>query len=160
MLNRSEMLGLARFVTMQNHYNLVYREEEREMIPLCVDQGIGIIPYSPLARGFLTGNRRREDRGDTLRAKTDAFAHKLHYRDSDFALVGRLTEIARERGVENAGIALAWILSRAAVSAPIVGASKIAHLEQAVQALEIRIDESEIKALDELYQPHPTLSFE
>ena len=99
MLDTSDRLGLSRFVTMQNHYNLVYREEEREMNPLCLEEGIGLIPWSPLARGFLAGNRKRGDKGETTRAQTDAFAHELYYRDDDFAVVDRVTEIATKRGV-------------------------------------------------------------
>lgn len=157
MLHVSDTLGLSRFVTMQNHYNLVYREEEREMNPLCKDQGIGLIPWSPLARGFLAGNRNRQDRGETVRAKTDDFAHGLYYRESDFTVVDRVTEIARKRGVNNAQIALAWILSKAEVTAPIIGASKPHHLDDAFAALEIRLDAEEIKSLEEPYEPHPIL---
>src|SRR6202453_244990 len=127
MLQTQREYGLARFVTMQNHYNLVYREEEREMIPLCFSEGIGLIPWSPLARGFLAGNRKaNEDKkqGETTRARTDEFAHSLYYRESDFTVVDRLTEIAQARGVKNAQIALAWILARPGVTAPIIGASK------------------------------------
>src|SRR5437764_775971 len=109
MLHTSEKRGLARFVTMQNHYNLVYREEEREMIPLCRDEGIGLLPWSPLARGFLAGNRRRGDHSDTSRAKTDDFAHKLYYNEGDFAVVERVGEIAARRGVPHAQVALAWL---------------------------------------------------
>src|ERR1700760_458604 len=159
MLQTSDRLGLARFVTMQNHYNLVYREEEREMIPLCLEEGVGLIPWSPLARGFLAGNRNPESRGETVRAKTDDFAQKLYYRPSDFVVVDRLTEIAKNRGVENAQIALAWILSKPGVSSPIIGASKMAHLDQAIEGMEIRLDEAEIKALEEPYEPHPVLGF-
>jgi 1-deoxyxylulose-5-phosphate synthase len=159
MLETSDRLGLARFVTMQNHYNLVYREEEREMIPLCQAEGVGLIPWSPLARGFLAGNRNQKDRGETLRAKTDDFAHKLYYRQSDFTVVDRLSEIAQKRGVENAQIALAWMLGKPGVSAPIIGASKMPHLDQAIAALDIHLDESEIKALEEPYEPHPVLGF-
>ena len=162
MLYTSNKLGLARFVTMQNHYNLVYREEEREMIPLCKAEGIGLIPWSPLARGFLAGNRSRQTqsdkgKGETIRAKTDAFAHGLYYRDSDFTVVDRISEIAEKRGVNNAQVALAWILSKPEVSAPIIGASKMSHLEDALKALEIKLDGEEIKALEEPYEPHPIL---
>ncbi len=159
MLQTSDLMGLARFVTMQNHYNLVYREEEREMIPLCLEEGVGLIPWSPLARGFLAGNRNAENRGETVRAKTDDFAQRLYYRPSDFVVVDRLTEIAKKRGVQNAQIALAWILSKPAVSSPIIGASKMAHLDQAIEAMEIHLDEAEIKALEEPYEPHPVLGF-
>src|SRR5580658_2591915 len=157
MLHVSDQRGYARFVTMQNHYNLVYREEEREMNPLCRAEGIGLIPWSPLARGFLAGNRSKQDKGETIRAKTDAFAHDLYYRDSDFTVVERITEIAKKRGVNNAQIALAWILSKPEVSAPIIGASKMSHLEDALKALEIKLEPEEIKALEEPYEPHPIL---
>jgi 1-deoxyxylulose-5-phosphate synthase len=159
MLETSDRLGLARFVTMQNHYNLVYREEEREMNPLCVEEGVGLIPWSPLARGFLAGNRNQADRGETLRAKTDDFAHKLYYRESDFTVVDRVTEIAKKRGVTNAQIALAWVLAKPGVSSPIIGASKMSHLDQAIAALDVKLSETEIKALEEPYEPHPVLGF-
>jgi 1-deoxyxylulose-5-phosphate synthase len=159
MLHTSDLMGLARFVTMQNHYNLVYREEEREMIPLCLDEGVGVIPWSPLARGFLAGNRNAETRGETIRAKTDGFAQKLYYRPSDFTVVDRLTEVAKNRGIQNAQVALAWILTKPGVSSPIIGASKLPHLDQAIAALDVHLDESEIKALEELYEPHPVLEF-
>jgi aryl-alcohol dehydrogenase (NADP+) len=157
MLNTSDLMGLSRFVTMQNHYNLVYREEEREMIPLCLDEGVGVIPWSPLARGFLAGNRHAETRGETIRAKTDGFAQRLYYRPSDFTVVDRLTEIAKNRGIQNAQVALAWILTKPGVSSPIIGASKLPQLDQAIAALEVHLDESEIKALEEPYEPHPVL---
>jgi aryl-alcohol dehydrogenase (NADP+) len=154
MLYTAERAGFTRFVTMQNHYNLIYREEEREMLPLCREEGIGVIPWSPLARGFLAGNRSRGDYGDTVRAKTDDYAHMLYYQDSDFDVVQRVTAIAQQRGISNAQVALAWILSKPIVTAPIVGASKMRHLEEALAALEIRLDESEIRALEEPYRPH------
>jgi aryl-alcohol dehydrogenase (NADP+) len=157
MLFTSDRLGLARFITMQNHYNLVYREEEREMVPLCLDQGVGLIPWSPLARGFLAGNRRRGDYGDTSRAKTDDFAHKLYYNDGDFEVVDRVTQIAQQRGVSNAQIALAWLLAQPGMTAPIIGASKPQHLTDALAALDLKLDDAELKALAEPYQPHPVL---
>ena len=157
MLNASDRLGLSRFVTMQNHYNMIYREEEREMIPLCIDEGIGVIPWSPLARGFLAGNRRRQDKGETARARGDAFAHQLYYTDDDFKVVDRVTEIAQKRGVPNAQVALAWLLQRPGVTAPIVGATKPNHLDDAFKALELKLDADEIKALEEPYRPHPVL---
>jgi aryl-alcohol dehydrogenase (NADP+) len=157
MLYTARELGLTRFVTMQNHYNLVYREEEREMIPLCREEGIGIIPWSPLARGFLIGNRRKEDRGETIRAKTDEYAHRLYYQDSDFTIVDRVTEIAHKRGVPNSHVALAWILQQPGVTAPIIGASKIQHLDDAVAALHLKLDKAELKALEDPYQPHAIL---
>ena len=157
MLKSSDTLGLARFVTMQNHYNLVYREEEREMLPLCREEGIGVIPWSPLARGFLAGNRRTQDFGDTVRAKTDSYAKELYYQPSDFTVVERVTEIARRRGVPNAQVALAWVLQQPGITAPIVGATKMPHLEDAVAALGLNLDEAELKDLAEPYRPHPIL---
>jgi len=157
MLYKADQCGLARFVSMQNHYNLVYREEEREMIPLCRAEGVAILPWSPLARGFLAGNRRREDYGDTLRARTDDYAHKLYYRPSDFAVVERVTELARRRGVSNAQIALAWLLAQPGVTAPIIGASRMEHLEEAVAALSLKLEPDELRALAEPYEPHPVL---
>ena len=157
MLYTSDAMSLARFVTMQNHYNVLYREEEREMIPLCLEEGIGLLPWSPLARGFVAGNRRKEDRGETVRAKSDDFAQQLYYRDSDFTVVDRVTEIARQRGVPNAQVALAWILQQPGVTAPIVGATKMQYLDDAVAALALKLDEAELKALAEPYQPHPVL---
>jgi aryl-alcohol dehydrogenase-like predicted oxidoreductase len=157
MLHTSDRLGRARFVSMQNHYNLVYREEEREMNPLCLDEGIGLIPWSPLARGFLAGNRRKEDFGETVRAKTDDYGQKLYYRDSDFRVVDRVSEIARKRGVSNIQVALAWILQQPGVAAPIIGASKMHHLDEAVTGLDVHLAAEEIKALEEPYEPHPIL---
>ena len=157
MLYKADEMGLTRFVTMQNHYNLVYREEEREMNPLCLEEGIGIIPWSPLARGFLAGNRRAEDFGETVRAKTDDYAQKLYYQPSDFTVVERVTEIAGKRGVSNAQVALAWVLQQPGITAPIVGASKMPHLEDAIAALSLKLDDVELKALAEPYQPHRIL---
>jgi aryl-alcohol dehydrogenase-like predicted oxidoreductase len=149
--------GWVRFVSMQNHYNLVYREEEREMLPLCREEGIGVIPWSPLARGFLAGNRRAGDRGDTARAKTDAYAHQLYYSDADFAVADRTADIARERGVLPAQIALSWVLRQPGVTAPIVGASKLEQLEQAVGALDVTLTDEEAARLEEPYVAHRVL---
>jgi len=157
MLYTADAMGMTRFVSMQNHYNLVYREEEREMIPLCREEGIALIPWSPLARGFLAGNRRAGDFGDTVRAKTDDYAKGLYYQPSDFTVVERLSEIAQQRGLPNAQVALAWMLSKPEVTAPIVGASKMKHLEDAVAALDVKLDAAEIEALEEPYQPHQVL---
>ena len=158
MLKFSEANGLARFVTMQNHYNLVYREEEREMIPLCLEEKVGLIPWSPLARGFLAGNRKRgEGKGETLRAKTDEYAQGLYYKDSDYTVVDRITEVAKQRGVSNSQIALAWMLAKPGVTAPIIGASKLPHLEEALKALEIKLTTEEIKLLEQPYEPHAVL---
>jgi aryl-alcohol dehydrogenase-like predicted oxidoreductase len=158
MLNFQRSNHLASFVTMQNHYNLVYREEEREMIPLCLDQQIGCIPWSPLARGFLTGSRKRGDgKSETLRARTDDFGHSLYYRDSDFTVVDRVIEIATQRNVKPAQVALAWVLSKPAVSSPIIGASKLYQLEDAVAALTLKLTPEEITSLEQPYEPHPIL---
>ena len=156
-LYQADLHGWTRFISMQNHYNLVYREEEREMIPLCLDQGIGVIPWSPLARGFLAGNRAKETYGETIRAKTDKFAHQLYYRDEDFKTIERVVELADRLRVKPAQVALAWLLHKPGVTAPIIGASKIHHLEEAVSALEIELSQEEISFLEELYQPHPVL---
>ena len=153
MLAVSERLGLARFVSMQNQYNVIYREEEREMLPLCRAEGIGVIPFSPLARGFVAGNRRREDMGETVRAQTDDYSQKQYYSPQDFAIVEKLTEVARSRGVSNAQVALAWVLQQPGITSPIVGASKPHHLDDALAALSIRLDDAELKALAEPYRP-------
>jgi 1-deoxyxylulose-5-phosphate synthase len=149
--------GWTRFVSMQNHYNLIYREEEREMLPFCRFEGVGVIPWSPLARGFLAGNRRKADFGDTNRAKTDDYAQKMYFEDSDFAVVDRVTEIAKKRGVPNAQLALAWVLHQPGVTAPIIGASKPHHLDDAIAALNLKLTAEELKALEEPYRPHPIL---
>jgi aryl-alcohol dehydrogenase-like predicted oxidoreductase len=150
--------GWTPFVSMQNHYNLAYREEEREMIPLCRDQGVGLIPWSPLARGFLAGNRKRGDAdgGETARAQTDDIAQKYYYRDSDFKVVEALTALAAKRGVSNATLAYAWLL-RKGVTAPIVGTSKPHQLDQAVAALELTLGDEEVRQLEAPYEPHPVL---
>ena len=153
-LHTADRNGWTRFVSMQNHYNLVYREEEREMLPLCRAEGIGVIPWSPLARGFLAGNRRTADKGDTERARTDDFAHRLYYADSDFRIVDQVVAVARARGVTAAQIALAWIVQQPGVTAPIVGASKMEQLDQAVAALDITLSPEELRRLEEPYEPH------
>ncbi len=153
----ADLHGWTRFISMQNHYNLVYREEEREMIPLCRSEGIGIIPWSPLARGFLSGNRSPQDWGETTRAKSDEFAHDMYYQESDFQVVERVVKIAQQRGVTPSQIALAWLLHQPGVTAPIIGASKMTHLEEAVAALEIELSHKELEQLQEPYLPHPIL---
>lgn len=153
----ADLHGWTRFVSMQNHYNLVYREEEREMIPLCREEGIGVIPWSPLARGFLAGNRRRGEKGDTKRAEDDTFAHGMYYQPEDYDVVDRVVELAGRRGVKPIQIALAWLLHQPGVTAPIIGASKPGHLEDTVAALEISLDEEERKSLEEPYRPHRVL---
>jgi aryl-alcohol dehydrogenase (NADP+) len=142
---------------MQNHYNLIYREEEREMIPLCLDQGVGIIPWSPLARGFLAGNRSRRDWGETVRAKTDDYAQSMYFQESDFTVADRAAALAKARGVSPAQMALAWLLHKAAVTAPIIGASRMHHLEESVSALDIQLTAEEIASLEEAYRPHRVL---
>ncbi len=155
-LYTSDQHGWTRFVSMQPHYNLLYREEEREMIPLCIDQKIAVIPWSPLARGLLTGNRTKE-RNETVRARTDEFGKSLYRSGSDFDIVGRLALIAAQRGQPDAQVALAWMLGKPFITAPIIGASKPGHLDDAVAALSLKLDENEMAQLEELYQPHPVL---
>lgn len=152
-----ETRGWVKFSSMQNHYNLVYREEEREMIPLCKEEGMAIIPWSPLARGFLTGSRKRGSQANTPREKEDDYAHKMYYAESDYKIADRVAELAGKRGVAPAQIALAWMLGKNFITAPIVGASKMHHIEDAVKALDIKLDEEEAKFLEELYVPHKTL---
>lgn len=149
--------GWTRFATMQNHYNLVYREEEREMNPLCVAEGVGLIPWSPLARGFLAGNRPGIAQGDTARAKSDDFAHKMYYQPSDYQVVERVATLAEQRGVKAAQIALAWLWHRPGIVAPIIGATKLYQLEDAVAALEIKLTADDMAYLSAPYQPHPIL---
>jgi aryl-alcohol dehydrogenase (NADP+) len=150
----ADIRGWTRFATMQDHYNLVYREEEREMIPLCEDQGVGIIPWSPLARGFLAGNRTRAGAGETTRGRSDEFSRKLYHRDEDFVVVDRVGEVAASIGASNAQVALAWMLSKGAVTSPIVGASRIEHLDEAIAALSIKLDAAQVARLEEPYVPH------
>jgi aryl-alcohol dehydrogenase-like predicted oxidoreductase len=144
----------TRFVSMQNHYNLVYREEEREMIPQCIDQGIAVLPWSPLARGLLAGNRTREGEKLTTRAQTDSFGDSLYTPEVDFAVVDRAVEVARERGVGAAQVALAWLLHKPGVTAPIVGATKLEHLEDALAAEQLSLSGDENARLEEPYVPH------
>ncbi|TDD94475.1 aldo/keto reductase [Actinomadura rubrisoli] len=150
----AEAHGWTKFVSMQNHYNLVYREEEREMIPLCLDQGVGCIPWSPLARGLLAGNRERGGERNTVRANSDAYADDL-YEESDFDVVDAVREVAEERGVPAAQVALAWLLTKPGVTAPIVGATKPPHIEDAIAAAELKLDETEVARLEAPYRPHP-----
>jgi aryl-alcohol dehydrogenase (NADP+) len=152
--------GWTPFVSMQNHYNLVYREEEREMIPYCIEEGIGLIPWSPLARGFLAGNRTKAKSDATPRSQTDGLAHNFYYEDNDFQIVDRVIEVAQQHGKSPAQIALAWMLSKPHITSPIIGATKMKHLEEAVAALDIKLSEDEIVYLEERYQPHPILGHE
>ena len=151
---KAQSVAPTRFLSMQNHYNLVYREEEREMIPYCVDQGVAVLPWSPLARGLLAGNRTRDGERLTTRAETDPFGDSLYAPDVDFAVVDRVAEVAAERGVSPAQVALAWLLHKPGVTAPIVGATKIGHLEDALAAAELHLSADEIARLEEPYVPH------
>jgi len=155
-----DLHGWSRFVSMQNHYNLIYREEEREMMELCLEEGIGIIPWSPLARGFLAGNRTPDKSGATSRAQTDKYAQNMYYADEDFKIVDAVSRVAERRGVKNAQVALAWVLSKPGITAPIIGATKMPQLEDAVAALEIKLSEDEIAELEKEYTPHPVLGHE
>ncbi len=147
--------GWTRFVSMQNHYNLVYREEEREMIPQCIDQGVGVIPWSPLARGLLAGSRSRDGAKHTVRANSDAFGDTLYTDPSDFDVADRAAEVAAARGVPTAQVALAWLLHRPGVTAPIVGATKVSHLQDALTAEQLTLTRDEMRRLEEPYVPHP-----
>ena len=149
----ADLGGLTRFVSMQNHYNLIYREEEREMIPQCVDQGVGVIPWSPLARGLLAGNRTRAGERLTTSSNTDSFGDSL-YQASDFDVVDRADEVAAARGVPAAQVALAWMLQRPGITAPIIGATKLGHLTDALAAEELTLSADEMHKLEELYVPH------
>ena len=149
--------GWARFVSMQNHYNLVYREEEREMIPLCRDAGIGLIPWSPMARGFFAGNRARGGGGATTRAQSDDFANGLYFREEDFTVADRAADVAKARGVTASQVALAWLLNKPHIHSPIIGSSRMAHLDQAIAALDITLSPDEVARLEEPYQPHRVL---
>jgi 1-deoxyxylulose-5-phosphate synthase len=149
-LYKAELHGWTRFVSMQNHYNLLYREEEREMMKLCQEEGIGVIPWSPLARGYLT--RRPQDKEGTTRGKSDGFAKQL-YNDAEVNIINRVVDTAEKHGVKPARVALAWMLSKPYITAPIIGATKMYQLEDAVAALEINLSEDDIKFLEEPYQP-------
>jgi aryl-alcohol dehydrogenase (NADP+) len=156
LLARCSELNVARFVTMQSHYNLVYREEEREMIPLCRAEGVGVLPWSPLARGYLAGNRAAGGEG-TVRARTDDIARRFYADDSDPVVLDRVGEVARRRGVSNAQVALAWLMHQPGVTAPLVGASRPHHVDDACKAVDLKLDADEIKSLTEAYKPHPVI---
>lgn len=150
--------GWVQFVSMQNHYNLIYREEEREMIPLCIDQGIGVIPWSPLARGFLAGNRTRENKaGETTRAGSDTYAKDMYFNDSDWDVLDAVKAVAANHGVKPAQIALAWMLQKPGITAPIIGASKLYQLDEALAAAEIRLGADDMAALEAAYVPRPIM---
>jgi len=148
--------GWTGFVSMQNHYNLVYREEEREMLPFCRELGIGVLPWSPLARGLLAGSRGRGGERRTVRANSDPIIDAF-YTEDDFAVVDANAEVAARRGVPPAQVALAWLLSRPGVTAPIIGATKLSHLDDAVAATALTLDEKEIEELESPYRPHPVI---
>ena len=156
-LHASDRLGLERFKTMQNHYNLAYREEEREMIPLCRDQGIPLLPWSPLGRGFLTGKYRRKANPSSLRYRKDRYLKERYFRPEDFDVVERLVEIAKENGVTPAQLAVAWLVSKDDVASPIIGPTKTSQLDELAEAVDIRLRPSDTKRLEEPYRPHPVL---
>jgi aryl-alcohol dehydrogenase (NADP+) len=157
MLHTQDLHGWTRFVSMQNHYNLVYREEEREMLPLCRDEGIGVIPWSPLARGFLSGNRQRGRQDATRREQHDEYGHTLYYSEADYLVADRAVHVAHARGVRPIQVALSWVLRQPGVTAPIVGASKLEQLDQLVEAATLTLTDAEARALEEPYQPHRVL---
>ena len=152
---KAQQVAATRFVSMQNHYNLIYREEEREMIPQCLDQGVGIVPWSPLARGLLAGTRSASGEGRTTRANTDPYLDSLYRPDLDMPVIERATEVAGQRGVSTAQVALSWLLHKPGVTAPIVGATRLEHLEDALAAEQLALSEEEIARLEEPYLPHP-----
>ncbi|MDP3659995.1 aldo/keto reductase [Phenylobacterium sp.] len=157
MLSVSEKNGWAKFVSMQPQYNLVYREEEREMLPLCKAEGVGVIPWSPLARGFLAGGRAGPRQGNTERARTDAFADRLYFRDADYAVVEAVSKVAQDRGATNMQVALAWVLNNPAITSPIVGASKLGQLDEVITASDFKLTPEEVAALEAPYASKPVL---
>ena len=159
-LSTSDKLGLERFKTMQNHYNLAYREEEREMIPLCRDEEIPLLPWSPLGRGFLTGKYKRKSTPSSIRYEKDRYLKGRYFRPDDFDIVERLVDVAREKGVKPSQIALAWLLSKEGVASPIVGPTKVGQLEELVDAVDIHLKQADIRRLEEPYRPHPVLGHE
>ena len=160
MLATQEQHGWTRFVSMQNHYNLVYREEEREVLPLCREEGIGVIPWSPLARGFLAGNRQRGSKDASKREENDQYGHSLYYTEADYDIADRVAQVAREKGVLPIQVALAWVANQPGITAPIIGATRLEQLDQLIDGLSIRLDEDEKRFVEEQYQPHPVLGNE
>jgi aryl-alcohol dehydrogenase (NADP+) len=158
-LNTSDRLGLARFVSMQNHYNLLYREEEREMIPLCRQEGIGLMPWSPLAKGFLSGKYRRGEDAKTVRYESDKLLRERFFKPEDFDVVDEIQAVAKEKDVTPAQIAIAWLLQKG-VTAPIIGATKVEHVEDAVSALDVKLNAADMKRLEAKYKPHPIIGHE
>jgi aryl-alcohol dehydrogenase (NADP+) len=159
-LGLADQHGWSRFVVMQNHYNLLRREQEREMLALCRAEGVGVVPWSPLARGFLAGNRKRDERGVTTRDQSDQMAHDYYFTDTDFQIIDRVVELAEQKGVKPAQIALAWLLHQPGITAPVIGASKMYQLEEAVGALAVDLSPEECGFLEELYRPCPVLEYE
>ncbi len=157
LLYAADGLGVARMILMQNHYNVVYREEEREMIPLCLDQDVAVTPYSPLARGFVAGNRRPEDFGDTLRARVDDYSKGLYFKPGDFAVVDRVTEVAAKHGVSNARTALAWVLHQPAVRTVVIGSTRLEQLDDLAAAVDLELSADDLRLMEEPYEPHPVL---
>jgi aryl-alcohol dehydrogenase (NADP+) len=157
MLATQEKHGWTRFVSMQNHYNLVYREEEREMIPFCIEEGIGIIPWSPLARGFLAGNRKRGEKTASLRDQHDSWGHTLYYTEPDYDVVDRVVEVAGRKGVKPIQVALAWILGKPGITAPIVSATKLEQLDQLIDGMAVALSPEEVASLEEPYVPHKVI---
>jgi aryl-alcohol dehydrogenase-like predicted oxidoreductase len=160
MLSIQQQHGWAGFETMQNHYNLVYREEEREMIPFCLDRGIAMIPWSPLARGFLAGNRKRGEKRASLREQHDQYGHGLYYADEDYDIAERVVEVATKKGVLPIQVALAWVLGKPGIGAPIVSATKLEQLDQLVAGMSVTLTADEVRALEEPYRAHPVLGIE
>ena len=160
MLYTQRAHGWTPFVSMQNHYNLIYREEEREMIPFCRNEGIGLIPWSPLARGFLAGNRRRGEKNATLREQHDGYGHSLYYADADYVVADRVAAVAKQKNVLPIQVALAWVANQPGIVSPIISATRIEQLDQLIEGLSIRLTDEERKALEEPYQPHPVLGNE
>jgi aryl-alcohol dehydrogenase-like predicted oxidoreductase len=159
-LAKAQRVAPTRFVSMQNHYNLIYREEEREMIPQCLDQGVGVVPWSPLARGLLAGSRTSSGERLTTRANTDPFQDSLYRPDLDMPVIERVAEVATEAGVSGAQIALAWLLHKPGVTAPIVGATKLEHMEDALAAESLSLSDEQVVRLEEPYVPHPVSGIE
>jgi len=153
----ADLRGWTRFVSMQNHYNLVYREEEREMLPLCREEGLGVIPWSPLARGFVVGNRPRPGEAKTARARSDDYALQMYTRDADYRVAERVAEVAARLGSSRAQVALAWLLHQPGVTAPIIGATRLEHIDEAAGAVDLKLGAEDLAALEEPYEPHPVL---
>lgn len=160
MLYTADLNGWTRFVSMQNHYNLIYREEEREMMPLCEEEGVGVIPWAPLAKGYLSGKRRRNSKSPTKRAKNDPRSHQLYDSENNFDIIDRMIAVAKKHGYSPAQIAIAWLLHKPYVTAPIIGATRVSHITDAAKSVEIELDDEYLTYLEELYEPHETSGIE